>query len=71
MLTDDSETTARRIAGRLGIDNGHPDVLPGDKTAKVPKLQAAGGGPPSGHVPPPAPLGPATWPSPWRDATVA
>ncbi len=42
MLTGDNEATARRIAGILGVETVIADVLPGDKSAKVAELQAAG-----------------------------
>ena len=42
MLTGDNEATARRIAGRLGIDTVIAEVLPGDKAAQVRGLQAGG-----------------------------
>jgi Cu2+-exporting ATPase len=42
MLTGDNEATARRIAGQLSIDTVIAEVLPGDKSAKVAELQAAG-----------------------------
>jgi Cu2+-exporting ATPase len=42
MLTGDNEATARRIAGRLGIDTVIAEVLPGDKSARVRELQAGG-----------------------------
>ena len=42
MLTGDNEATARRIAGRLGIDTVVADVLPGDKSAQIAKLQGEG-----------------------------
>jgi Cu2+-exporting ATPase len=42
MLTGDNEATARRIAGRLGIDTVIAEVLPGDKSAHIRELQAGG-----------------------------
>ena len=42
MLTGDNEATARRIAGRLGIDTVIAEVLPGDKAAKTAELQRSG-----------------------------
>ncbi|MGD9527683.1 MAG: heavy metal translocating P-type ATPase, partial [Pseudonocardia sp.] len=42
MLTGDNEATARRIAGRLGIDTVIAEVLPGDKAAQIGALQAEG-----------------------------
>ncbi|MGY1638916.1 heavy metal translocating P-type ATPase [Geodermatophilus sp. SYSU D00742] len=42
MLSGDNEATARRIAGRLGIDTVIAEVLPGDKAAKVTELQRSG-----------------------------
>jgi P-type Cu2+ transporter len=42
MLTGDNEATARRIAGRLGIDTVIAEVLPADKSAKIAELQRAG-----------------------------
>jgi len=42
MLTGDNEATARRIAGRLGIDTVIAEVFPGDKSAKVAQLQQTG-----------------------------
>ena len=42
MLTGDNEATARRIAGRLGIDTVIAEVLPGDKAAKITELQRDG-----------------------------
>ncbi|WP_232283757.1 heavy metal translocating P-type ATPase [Saccharomonospora cyanea] len=42
MLSGDNEATARRIAGRLGIDTVIAEVLPGDKAAKIAELQRAG-----------------------------
>ena len=42
MLTGDSETTARAVAARLGIDDVFADVLPEQKVEAVKKLQAEG-----------------------------
>jgi Cu2+-exporting ATPase len=42
MLTGDNEATARRIAARLGIDTVIAEVLPGDKSAQVRRLQTGG-----------------------------
>jgi Cu2+-exporting ATPase len=42
MLSGDNEATARRIAGRLGIDTVIAEVLPGDKAAVIAELQRAG-----------------------------
>jgi Cu+-exporting ATPase len=42
MLTGDSETTARAVAGTLGIDEVMADVLPDQKAEKVRRLQAEG-----------------------------
>ncbi|HKE16406.1 MAG TPA: copper-translocating P-type ATPase, partial [Kofleriaceae bacterium] len=42
MLTGDSETTARAVAGRLGIDHVVAEVLPAEKAAAVARLQAEG-----------------------------
>ena len=42
MLTGDSETTARAVAARLGIDEVIAGVLPDQKAAKIRELQAQG-----------------------------
>jgi P-type Cu2+ transporter len=42
MLTGDSEATARRVAGELGIASVVAEVLPGDKAARVSELQRGG-----------------------------
>jgi Cu+-exporting ATPase len=42
MLTGDSETTARAVAGKLELDAMHAGVLPEQKAEKVAELQARG-----------------------------
>ena len=42
MLTGDSHAVAARIAGELGIDEVFAEVLPGEKSAVVARLQAEG-----------------------------
>ncbi len=42
MLTGDNATTARSVAGQLGIDELHADVSPADKAAVVEQLKAEG-----------------------------
>src|SRR5262249_51522905 len=42
MLTGDSQATARRIAGQLGIRSVIAEGLPGDKASKISELQRAG-----------------------------
>ncbi|MBI5552485.1 MAG: heavy metal translocating P-type ATPase [Desulfobacterales bacterium] len=42
MLTGDNETTARAVAGKLGIDDFVADVLPADKAAAVKRFQKEG-----------------------------
>ena len=43
MATGDGLTTARAVAGRLGIDEVHGEVKPADKLALVERLQKEGG----------------------------
>lgn len=42
MLTGDNQATAQRIADQLGFDTVIAEVLPGEKSAKIAELQAAG-----------------------------
>lgn len=42
MVTGDNEKTARHVAGQVGLDGYHADVLPQDKAGIVKKLQAEG-----------------------------
>ncbi|HKI85268.1 MAG TPA: copper-translocating P-type ATPase, partial [Thermoanaerobaculia bacterium] len=42
MLTGDSETTAKAVAAKLGIDEVVAEVLPNQKTEAIKKLQAEG-----------------------------
>jgi Cu+-exporting ATPase len=42
MATGDGATTARSVAGKLGIDEVHGEVTPADKLALVTKLQGEG-----------------------------
>jgi Cu2+-exporting ATPase len=42
MLTGDTAEVARWVGGQLGIDEIYPEVLPGDKSRVVEKLQAGG-----------------------------
>jgi Cu+-exporting ATPase len=42
MLTGDSQTTAKAVAGELGIDEVHAEVLPEQKTELIKQLQAEG-----------------------------
>ncbi len=42
MVTGDNETTARHIAGQVGIDRVHAEVLPGEKAEQIARIQAGG-----------------------------
>jgi Cu+-exporting ATPase len=42
MLTGDNQITAKAVAGDLGIDEVHAEVLPGQKAELIKKLQADG-----------------------------
>ena len=42
LLTGDNPGSARSVAGALGIDEVHAEVLPGDKAALVGRLRAGG-----------------------------
>ena len=42
MLTGDNEATAKRIAAQLGIDTVIAEVLPGDKSEQIARLQRSG-----------------------------
>ncbi|MDP8986827.1 MAG: cation-translocating P-type ATPase [Actinomycetota bacterium] len=42
LVTGDNETTARRVAAQLGIDDVHGGVLPEDKAEIIRRLQAGG-----------------------------
>ena len=41
MLTGDTEAVARQVAGELGVDQVHSQLLPADKVAKVEEMLAA------------------------------
>ena len=44
MLTGDSRRVAEQVAGALGVDEVHSELLPADKVAQVEKLLASKGG---------------------------
>ena len=44
MLTGDSRRVADQVAGALGVDEAHSELLPADKVAQVEKLLAGKGG---------------------------
>ena len=44
MLTGDSRRVAEQVAGALGVDEVHSELLPADKVAQVEKLLAGKGG---------------------------
>ena len=41
MLTGDTDAVARQVAGELGVDEVHSQLLPGDKVEQVERLMAA------------------------------